>query len=189
MSELFSTYEFVVAQKAEGRYLRRKIALMCMYVLYIVALLCVGLMTRIAVPLLALIPVTLWIIVFFTWRYTNIEYEYSMTSGVLTFSEIYGGRSRKKIAEFRIKNATAILPLSDPHTEVDFDRFAPEIVYRALPSKDAEDVYVMLYTEESGAGKERSKGKHVAFTFVATEQALKILKYYNSSTVITAVSK
>ena len=188
MSELFTTYEFVVAQKAEGRFLRRRILFILMYALYVTAFLTVGIITRIGIPLVALVPVTTWILIFFTWRYVQVEYEYSMTSGILVFTEIYGGRSRKKIMEVHIKDVTAILPLSDPRTEVQVERFEPETVYSAVPSKDATDTYVMLFEERGEQAK--GKGKHIAFTFVATTQALKIMKYYNSfATTVVPVSK
>ena len=75
MSEMFTTYEYVVAQKAEGRFLLRKLLFLLLYVVYIVSLLLVGVITRIGIPLLALVPVTTWILVFFTWRYAKVEYE------------------------------------------------------------------------------------------------------------------
>jgi hypothetical protein len=188
MSELFTTYEFVVAQKAEGRFLRRRILFILMYALYIAAFLSVGIITRIGIPLVALVPVTTWILIFFTWRYVQVEYEYSMTSGILVFTEIYGGRSRKKMMEVHIKDAIAILPLSDPRTEVEVDRFAPELVYNGIPSVNAADTYVMLF--EDRAEQVKGKGKHMAFTFVATTQALKIMKYYNSfATTVVPVSR
>ena len=188
MSELFTTYEFVVAQKAEGRFLRRRILFVLMYMLYVATFLGIGIITRIGIPLVALVPVTTWILIFFTWRYVQVEYEYSMTSGILVFTEIYGGRSRKKMMEVHIKDAAAILPMSDPRTEVEVERFAPEIVYSAIPSTHAEDTYVMLFEDRNEQVK--GKGKHKAFTFVATTQALKIMKYYNSfATKVTPVSK
>ena len=188
MSELFTTYEFVVAQKAEGRFLRRRILFVLMYMLYVATFLGIGIITRIGIPLVALVPVTTWILIFFTWRYVQVEYEYSMTSGILVFTEIYGGRSRKKMMEVHIKDAAAILPMSDPRTEVEIDRFEPEIVYSAIPSTHAEDTYVMLFEDRNEQVK--GKGKHKAFTFVATTQALKIMKYYNSfATQVTPVSK
>ena len=174
MSELFTTYEFVVAQKAEGRFLRRRILFVLMYMLYVATFLIVGIITRIGIPLVALVPVTTWILIFFTWRYVQVEYEYSMT--------------RKKIMEVHIKDAAAILPLSDPRTEVEVDRFAPEVVYNAVPSTKAEDTYVMLFEDRTEQIK--GKGKHMAFTFVATTQALKIMKYYNSfATTVVDVSR
>lgn len=188
MSELFSSYEFVVAQKAEGRFLRRRILFILMYIAYVVTFLGIGIITRIGIPLVALVPVTTWILIFFTWRYVQVEYEYSLTSGILVFTEIYGNRSRKKIMELHIKDAIAILPLADPRTEAQVDRFAPDIVYNAVPSVKAEDTYVILYVDENE--KTKGKGKNAAFTFVATTQSLKILKYYNTSaTVVVPVSK
>lgn len=176
MSEMFTTYEYVVAQKAEGRFLVRKILFLLLYVVYIVSLLLVGVITRIGIPLLALVPVTTWILVFFTWRYAKVEYEYSLTSGQLTFSEIYGGRSRKKKMEMRLRDAVHIRPRDEKMTESLADAYAPEEVYHAVPSRDARDVYVMLYANEAG--------KHCAFCFVATEQALKIMKYYNAGATV-----
>lgn len=188
MNDLFSTYEFVVAQKAEGRFLRRRILFVLMYFAYVATFLTVGIITRIGIPLVALVPVTTWIIIFFTWRYVQVEYEYSITSGILVFTEIYGGRSRKKMMEVHIKDATAILPIDDPKTEAQVDRFAPEIVYNAIHTKKAEDTYVMLFTDETD--KVRGKGKNIAFTFVATTQALKVLKYYNPlATTVVPVSR
>jgi hypothetical protein len=188
MNDLFTTYEFVVAQKAEGSFLRRRILFILMYIAYVTAFLTVGIITRIGIPLVALVPVTTWILIFFTWRYVQVEYEYSITSGILVFTEIYGGRSRKKIMEVHIKDASAILPLDDPRTEAQVDRFAPEVVHNAIPSKRAEDTYVMLYVDEKD--KVKGKGVNTAFTFVATTQALKVMKYYNSlATTVVDVSR
>ena len=75
MSDLFSSYEFVVAQKAEGRFLRRRILFILMYIVYVVTFLGIGIITRIGIPLVALVPVTTWILIFFTWRYVQVEYE------------------------------------------------------------------------------------------------------------------
>ena len=75
MNDLFTTYEFVVAQKAEGSFLRRRILFILMYALYVAVFLTVGIITRIGIPLVALVPVTTWILIFFTWRYVQVEYE------------------------------------------------------------------------------------------------------------------
>jgi hypothetical protein len=90
--------------------------------------------------------------------------------------------------EVHIKDASAILPLNDPRTEAQVDRFAPEVVHNAIPSKRAEDTYVMLYVDEKD--KVKGKGVNTAFTFVATTQALKVMKYYNSlATTVVDVSR
>ena len=48
--------------------------------------------------------------------------------------------------------------------------------------------YVMLYVDEKD--KVKGKGVNTAFTFVATTQALKVMKYYNSlATTVVDVSR
>ena len=106
----FSTYEFVVNQRIEGRWLLARIGLVFLYTAYALGLLILGLQTRIIAPLLALIPVTLWIIVFVTWRYTDVEYEYSITSGELTFAKIFGSRSRRRQLVITLRDAVSIAP-------------------------------------------------------------------------------
>ena len=63
-----------------------------------------------------------------------------------------------------------------------------EIIKKLGSSTKAEDTYVMLFEDRTEQIK--GKGKHMAFTFVATTQALKIMKYYNSfATKVVDVSR
>ncbi len=174
MSE-FSTYEYVVAQKSEGKWKLKKLGMIFLYIVFVIAWFIFGFVSKLF-PLLALIPVTLWMLVFFTWRYVKVEYEYSMTSGDMVISNIYGGRSRKKVVEFKIKECSLIAPFSTHDFKV--KDYEPERVFNALSSEKAEDAYFALFEMD---------GKKCAAYFEATEKALKICKYYNSSA--TVVSK
>ena len=107
----FSTYEFAVSQKITGKWLAARAGLIAFYCLYPVIVLLFGMKYSIVAPLLAFIPISLWIIIFITWRYVAIDYEYSVTSGTLTFTKIYGNRSRRKIFEMKLKDAVRIAPL------------------------------------------------------------------------------
>lgn len=182
----FNTYEYTVAQKIEGKWKLARAGLITGYVLYVVILLFVGIFTRIIVPLLALIPVTLWMIVFCTWRYVKVEYEYSITSGIFTLSNVYGNRSRKKMLEIPIKDMTVVAPYNNefPDQIADADekiqRFAPEVEHKAVSSFDSPDVYYALYSD-------KNTGERGIIWFEATEKALKIFKFYNSTA--TVVSK
>ncbi len=173
----FATYEYVVNQKIEGMWRIKKTGLILLYIFFVLGWFIFGFASKMF-QLLALIPITLYILVLLTWRYVNVEYEYSMTSGVLTFSKIYGGKSRKKVTEFKIKDCTLIAPMSAQ----DFKArdYEAEKVYSALSSKNARDVYFALFEED---------GKRAIFYFEATEKALKICKYYNmANTNVTKVS-
>lgn len=168
----FSIYEYVVSQKTEGKWRLKKIGMLLLYVAFIVAWFVFGFVSHLF-PLLALMPVTLWMLVFFTWRYVKVEYEYSMTSGDVTVSNIYGGRSRKKVVEFRLKDCSLIAPLATH----DFKArdYEPEITYTALSSEKAQDVYFALFEKD---------GKRCILYFEATAKALKICRFYNSSATV-----
>ncbi len=181
----FNTYEYTVAQKIEGKWKLARAGLITGYVLYVVILLFVGIFTRIIVPLLALIPVTLWMIVFCTWRYVKVEYEYSITSGIFTLSNVYGNRSRKKMLEIPIKDMTVVAPYNSefPDQIADADekiqRFAPEVEHKAVSSFDSPDVYYALYSD-------KNTGERGIIWFEATEKALKIFKFYNSTAAVVS---
>ena len=168
----FQTYEIISHQKCEGIWIFKRIALILLYVAYVVTLLTAGLVTRIIVPLLAFIPLTTWMLIFFTWRYTDVDYECSMTSGVLTFSKIFGSRSRKTVFEVSIKSISHIAPyVSDSKKRI--DRYAPEEIYDARPSARSDRQYFALFEDK--------KGKKSLFLFEPDDKTLKILKFYNAS--------
>ncbi len=174
----FNTYEYAATQKAEGKWLIYRILLMSLYALYTAGYFVFIFVTRM-IPLGALIPVTLWIIIFFTWKYAKPDYKYVIKAGKLNFYLIYGNKKKHLKAEIRISSAEKIAPVSNISSEI--AAFAPEIVYSALPNQDAADAYAVLYKNENG--------KKCVFYFVATAQALKLLHFYNSGTEVTKTAK
>ena len=170
-------YEYTVEQKCEGKWKLRKRLMLTLYVFYTIAYFLVIYITRI-IPLGALIPVTLWILIFFTWRYVKPEYKYRIESSFLTFTVIYGVRTKKEIFKTKICDAEYILPLTE--AEALIRDLKPRIRYNALPCANCEDAYAMLYTD--------ADGRRCIFTFKATAQALKSLRFYNSSTKIVTTT-
>lgn len=185
----FSTYEFVVSQKIEGKWLAARVGLVALYITYVVGLLLIGLRTRILVPLLALTPLSLWIIVFFTWRYTAVDYEYSITSGELTFSKIFGNRSRRRQLTIHLRDAVRIAPLDNGEHSARAEAWRPEREYSAISSLAAPDIYYILFEHEYKEGKKAKKCRSI-FYFEATNRALQICRFYNpSATVLTKPSR
>lgn len=166
-----NSYEYSVAQKREGKWIIYKLALVLAYLAYVAAYFAVIIRTGF-VPLGALIPVTLWIIVFFTWRYTSPDYKYAVRSGMLSFTICYGGRSEKLAFEAHIADATAIVPLCEAKEAL----ARAKRRYSALPCSGAADAYAFLFEKD---------GKSCVFIFKATRDALKILHFYNDKTKIT----
>ena len=178
----FSTYEFVVAQKSEGKWRLARIGMIMLYVGFVLGALLTGISLNILPPL-ALVPVFTWMLVFFTWRYVAVEYEYSITSGELIFSKIFGSRSRRTVLKVMLRDAVRIAPLDDEAEAAKAAAFRPVREFWAVSSQNATDVYFMLF--EYGNNKE-----HAVFYFEATQKALQICRFYNpSATLVTKVSR
>ncbi len=182
----FSTYEFVVAQKNEGTWKLARIGMILLYVCFVIGCFLLGISANVLPPL-ALVPVFTWMLVFFTWRYVSVEYEYSITSGELTFSKIFGNRSRRTVLKLMLRDAIRIAPLDNEEEARKASSYLPEREFWAISSQKAQDVYFILFEYEAGAGKEK---RRAIFYFEATQKALQICRFYNpSATVITKVSR
>lgn len=170
----FNTYEYSAQQKADGKFFVRKMLILSLYFIFTVAYLSFIIYT-IIFTLGALIPVALWILIFFTWRYVKPDYKYEIATGMLTFSVKHGNKKKGKVVtEFKVSAAEEILPVAENEEEI--TAFESKKIYSALPSQSASDVYAALYTD-----KDVNK---CVFYFVATEQALKLLHFYNSRTIV-----
>lgn len=182
MQDITAPYEYVVAQKVDGKLRLRRAGLILLYILLPITALIITMVSSIG-PLLAVmctfLAIGTWMLVFFTWRYVSIEYEYTVVSGRVTFCKIYGGRTRKKLLEMTLKSAEIIAPLSEDN-RARIEEFAPEKEYSALSSRDAEDAYFALF--------KNNDGDRCVFYFEATARMLKICRMYNpAGTVMSQV--
>ena len=162
--------EYAVTQKAEGKNLTNRLLLILLYTVYSVVFAVFFLAGPVKIPMLvALLPVTLWIIIFFTWRFVSVEHEYMLASGVMTFVDIYGGRQRKALFACPVKEMREIAPLR-PTTQLN----AKTVIDMRGSVKSADSYYFII--------NDRA-GNSTAVLFEATSSAVQIMKYYNSATV------
>ena len=176
MSE-FNTFEFVVDEQAEGmrklgKFLGRS-ALLGACIGFFFACLALQLYP------IAILPIALLSLVLYFWKIFNCELEYSMTSGIMTFSRIYGGMKRKAVLELTIKDFREVAPRTP---EADARLKARGITkYHSFSSHStASDQYYALFEEN---------GDLSVVYFEATDKTLKILRFYNPVTVVTKVSR
>ncbi len=163
--------EYTVAQKAEGKNRTNRLLLIALYIAYS-AVFCVVFLGFIKIPpMVALLPVTLLILIFFTWRYVSIEHEYMLASGVMTFVDIYGGKSRKALFACTVKEMREIAPLR-PTSALN-----AKTVIDMRGSVKSTDSYYFIVSDRDG--------EPCAVLFEATHKALQIMKYYNSATVLS----
>ena len=164
-------FEYTVAE-ANNKALKTKKALfLAGYALYVLVVFAV--LTSINPYLIALVPVTLWMVIWLTWRFTQVEYEYSFFSGALTVSRVLGNRTRKKLLEIRIQNFSSVFAATEMN-QSKIEAFAAENTIFAASEAKAENLWVALWTDAES-------GKRMALYFEPNEKAIKILKYYNAA--------
>lgn len=170
-------YEYTVAEQKNKAWTFRRATLVALYVLWAAVWLVVGIAIRLIAPLLAFVPLTLWALIFFTWRLTQVEYEYSFFSGVLTVSRVLGGRSRRTLVEIPLRSLSSVYPCTEEYAER-IDAFRADRVLLAASSSESDGLYAALWNDEEN-------GRQALF-FEPNEKALKIIRYYNASALSTA---
>lgn len=178
--DVFEAYEYVIVPKDRKKRALKKALFIALYVLFVIAWLVFGLTSPLP-ALLALIPLTTWMLVFATWRYVNVEYEYAVSGPIVTFSKIYGGRSRKLLGELDVRRVDELLLLSDARTETRLDGFDPEAGDVFLSSRESETAYAAIYVDEDGT-------KCVVYLEIL-DPLMKTFKTYNSSVVRNMLRK
>ena len=90
----FNSAEYVVTQAKEGKNLRTRRLLLLLYI--VLGLGISGTLVALKlVPVVAIVPLLLWILVHFTWRKVNVEYKYVVAHSRVAFSECYSSGSDK----------------------------------------------------------------------------------------------
>ena len=126
-------------------------------------------------PLIAVIPFVFGgggVLLWFLWRYVNIEYEYTIISGDITFDTIYGERKRKRSFEAKIRDFELIAPVEEKFLH---RLQSPDISvrYDFSSSPKSPDLYFAIYNDSN-------KGKALII-FDTIPRTLKLLKFYNPS--------
>ena len=173
----FNTFEFVVDERAEGK--RKLIKFLGRFALlaFIGAFVAVTFIIR--MPMLAILPLLLLGVVLYFWKIFNCELEYSMVSGIMTFSRIYGSRKRTKVLEVTIKDFREIAPRT-AESDAKLKAQGVSKTYMFSSHSTAIDQYYATFEEN---------GRLCVVYFEATEKILKIMKYYNIGTVIVPTTK
>ena len=169
-------FEYTVAQKHEGKWRAYKWLMLLGYLAFAGAYF--GIAISIRFPhIVAVLPLFIWMLTFFTWKYVNPEYKYKITEGHLHFIRIFGknGKKGKEILKIRLVDAMYIMPLEEALGKI--KDVEPKKTYSALPSQVCSDSYIILYKND--------KGEPEAFIFKVTSDALKSLRFYNKNTVMS----
>lgn len=173
-----NNFEYGAMKKNEGAIKKRKMILLAVYVIFTGAAFGAVIASKL-LPVGAIVPFLLYILVLATWRYTQVDYKYIIETGTLTLTRKYGNSKAKELVKFRIKSAELIAPMRDSEGKI--RDFEPEVVYDALPSVACEDAYVILFRDDNNA--------RCAMYIEVSEASLKALRYYNENCVMSKTQK
>ena len=166
-------YEYTVAQIHEGKWKLYRWLMIAGYAIFAASYFFIAYKSRF-IPIVAILPLFMWMLVYFTYKYVNPEYKYTVSEATLRFFVIYGKTEKERLS-LRICDADFIIPLETALEKI--KEYAPKHTISALPTSHGTDSYIILY--------KNSEGEPSAFIFKATSEALKALKFYNKNTVIT----
>ena len=164
--------EYGVDQKREGRLKVRMICLLTLYIGFAVG----AFIVIFSIPLLplgAIVPVLVYILVLCTWRFVQVEQKYKFNGGLITVTRKFGNSRAKEIISFRLKEAEKIAPVAS--LDDDLSKIESKNIYSALPSEKCDGAYGIIYSKD---------GVKKALLIQVTDQTLKGLKYYNDKTVV-----
>lgn len=165
-SFLYAEYARPVTKK--GKYRKYRLLLVLAYVVFAAAY--AGFFVSVSIPqTIAVLPVFIWIFVFFTWGLVSFEYRVKVDTGVLSFGKL---RDKKETVLLAVKVKELITV--EPYT--------PDAVKAHFPTKTVDvrsDPYV-----EGGYFAVFKEGKDtIAVLFEASDHLLAALRYYNKEAV------
>ena len=166
-------FECVVAQQKTTALKMKKAALILIYVLWVAIWLVVGAITKLLAYLFALVPISLWVLIFLTWRYTQVQYEYSFFAGDVTVSRILNDRFRKTMIAVHIRKIEAVFPCNGSY-DAEIERFGADKTIFAASTEDAPNLCVALWHDEESEQK-------IRLYFEPDEKSIKILRYYHAA--------
>ena len=173
--------EYTVAKKPEGSNLKKRIALIAVYVLYIVAVVILTIATKGGGAMWGFLFFLLFIIiVFFSWKMVKEDRKYECLNAKLVISELNEGiGSKPKVVSDELISAYSIIaPVTDEYKD-QWSAADETIDYRG-DSKSPDSYFAKLEKD----------GKTKVILFEVTNKMLKVMKFYNSKgTVVTTVRR
>lgn len=167
------TYEYIIKQKAEGKVLGRRLALLAFYLFFAVTLLILIFKLSppdLFIPLLLIAAAITAFLIFVTWRFVCVEYEVIIGGGDMIVTVIYGKGFRKQLVNVPINSFTRAGEYDDAAYE-EISKLSLQKNYVCLSSLSAPDVYYAIFDED--------KDQCILY-FDAPARAIELLKKQNS---------
>ena len=176
MNQNTQTYDKLVKVSDKGKQRTKKIFAVIGYALFFSVWLIFAFNNRdIFVPLVAAGILCTVLLMLISWKYLDVEYEYSIWYGSFELAKIYSKKKRKDLMSAEIKEFLLIAPASEEYVNK-AQHFEPQNTYCAISSKDAENVWLFV-----SGGKDEPRN---LVLFEADDRMLTLLKTSNPSVFV-----
>lgn len=142
--------EYAVEKKVEGGLRVRRLLMILLYVAIAGAYF--GICVTTFVALIAVLPMLMLILIYFTWSYVSYDVSWRFASGTMTFYRVYGSRSR------RIEKAALVVETKDslyvgaPDSDKGREALSSaRRIYDFAGSLSDSDVAILVFEEENGS--------------------------------------
>lgn len=167
-------YEYTVKEAKNSALIFKRVTLIALYVLWTAGVVLVGFFLGALVPMAAIALISAWVLYFFTWRLTQVEYEYSFFAGTLTVCRVLGGRSRRVLVEVSLRNLASVYPCDEEHAPR-IEAYGADRTVFAASSSESQELYAAMWNDEENV-------KCVLY-FEPNEKAIKLMRQCNASAV------
>ena len=167
-------YERVIKAQKKTTKLLPKLIMLFIYAVILSIWFVIAMRYSITASMLVLIPLSILTIVLLTWKYTSVDYEYSFTAGIFTFSKIYGSAKRKQIFEGELKNVCSVTP----YNESELSSITVDTIVNAIPEGACPNPCICIFEENE---------KKVCVLLDCDEMSAKIFRFFKPSATDKAV--
>lgn len=170
--------EFSVVRRPDRKIRMQRLLLVLAYVAFAAVYGALFLIVWKMAPLIAILPLLLFILWLVTWRFTKIEYTYIVCQGQFHIYRVNGFNKAKEVFVAKIAASDGIYPAADAEYA---SAAAGCSVLDYSVGKGTEDRYFAVFPADSG---------RVAVYFTAAAKLLGSLRYYGGEkVVVTYVSR
>ncbi len=161
-------YERVIKAETGKRRLLPKLVAISAYAVILSIWFVIAVRVGLTASVLMLVPLSILTAVLLTWKYTAVEYEYSFTAGILTFSKIYGKSKRKSVFEADLRNLISVVP----YDERSMDSVDARTVINAIPNEACQNPCICVFEENE---------KRTCIIIDCDNMSAKIFKFFKPS--------
>jgi len=167
--------EFAIARKPDSTIKMQRFLFVLLYLAFALAYCFVFLVLVKMGPVIAILPLFLLIMWFFTWKLTKVEYMYIVTQGYLHIYRYNGYNRAKEVLKEKLSENEGIYPFSDEDYQKQLEECEAELDYSV--GKNTEDRYFAIF---------RIDGKKTAVCFTASSKLLACMRYFGGESVVVA---